>query len=115
MINPIKKIIYGLRYSFYGLQYLLKDHSWLIELATMVTITLVLMYVDKSNIEKLFLFSSCALVLIAEAFNAAIEAVVDKASPEIHTLAKKSKDIASSAVFLTIINALIVWGVMFLF
>lgn len=38
------------------------------------------------------------LVLFAELFNTAIEAVVDLASPEYHELAKRAKDIAAGAV-----------------
>lgn len=39
-----------------------------------------------------------ALVLVAELFNSALEAVVDLASPADHPLAKQAKDIAAAAV-----------------
>jgi diacylglycerol kinase len=39
-----------------------------------------------------------ALVLVAELFNSALEAVVDLASPDDHPLAKQAKDIAAGAV-----------------
>ena len=39
-----------------------------------------------------------ALVLVAELFNSALEAVVDLASPADHPLAKQAKDIAAGAV-----------------
>jgi diacylglycerol kinase (ATP) len=35
---------------------------------------------------------------------------VDHTSLERHPLAKRAKDIASAAVFLGIVNALVVWG-----
>ena len=63
-----------------------------------------------SVFEKLFLISSLFLVLMVELLNSGIEAVVDKASPEIHPLAKRAKDVASAAVLVAIINAIIVWG-----
>lgn len=48
------------------------------------------------------------LVLMAEFFNTAIEYVVDLASPEIHPLAKASKDTASAGVLMmAIISAII--------
>lgn len=47
------------------------------------------------------------LVLFAELFNTAIEAVVDLASPEYHELAKRAKDIAAGAVLsLSIISVI---------
>jgi diacylglycerol kinase (ATP) len=114
MINLVNKVIFALRYSIEGIKFLIKDPSWKIELVVMLPVTLVILSSEKTKLEKLILFGSCFLVLIIEALNAAIEAVVDKASPEIHLLAKKSKDIASAAVFLSIINAAITWIVIFL-
>ena len=40
------------------------------------------------------------LVLVGEAFNTALEAVVDLASPAIHPLAKVAKDVAAAGVLL---------------
>ncbi|MBR3689519.1 MAG: diacylglycerol kinase family protein [Eggerthellaceae bacterium] len=40
------------------------------------------------------------LVMAAECFNTAIEAVVDKVSPEVHPLAKHAKDCAAGAVLI---------------
>ena len=49
-----------------------------------------------------------ALVLSLELVNTAIEAVVDLASPDIHPLAKLSKDAAAGAVLISaIISAVI--------
>lgn len=112
--NIIKKTVLAFYYSMHGLKYLINDLSWRIELAVMLPVTIVTLLLGVSPVEKLFLFGSCFLVLIVEALNASIEAIVDKASPEIHPLAKKSKDIASAAVFLSIIQAIIVWLVILL-
>ena len=48
------------------------------------------------------------LVIAAELFNTAIEATVDLASPDIHPLAKRAKDIAAGAVLVLAITAVIV-------
>jgi diacylglycerol kinase (ATP) len=50
------------------------------------------------------------LVLSAELLNSAIEAVVDKVSPEFHELAGRAKDMGSAAVFLLILNIFLCWG-----
>jgi len=59
---------------------------------------------------KTMMISSILLVLIVELINSALEATVDHTSLEKHPLAKRAKDIASAAVFLSIVNAAVVWG-----
>jgi len=54
------------------------------------------------------------LVLVAEAINTAVEAVVDLASPEVHPLAERAKDVAAGAVLIgaavSVIIGLLVFG-----
>jgi len=64
---------------------------------------------------KVLLVSSIFLVLIVELINSALEAAVDHTSLERHPLAKRAKDIASAAVFISIVNALVTWGLVFIF
>ena len=68
------------------------------------------LYWGKTNIEKVMLAGAVILVLIVELLNSSIEASVDHTSIERHPLAKRAKDIGSSAVFLTLINFFLVWG-----
>jgi diacylglycerol kinase (ATP) len=63
-----------------------------------------------SSLGKAMMIASILLVLIVELINSALEAAVDHTSLERHPLAKRAKDLASAAVFLSIINALMVWG-----
>ena len=49
-----------------------------------------------------------ALVFVAEAINTAIEAVVDLASPEVHPLAARAKDIAAGAVLIAAVGSVII-------
>jgi diacylglycerol kinase (ATP) len=58
---------------------------------------------------KVMMIASILLVLIIELINSALEAAVDHTSLEQHPLARRAKDIASAAVFLSIVNALVVW------
>ncbi len=59
---------------------------------------------------KVLMIASILLVLIVELLNSALEATVDYISLDHHPLAKRVKDIASAAVFLSIVNVLVVWG-----
>lgn len=60
---------------------------------------------------KAIMIASVMLVLIVELLNSAVEAAVDRISLENHQLAKRAKDMGSAAVFLAIINVVIVWFV----
>ena len=58
------------------------------------------------------LLASVLLVIIVELLNSSIEATVDRISLENHLLAKRAKDIGSAAVLLSLINMLVVWGLL---
>jgi diacylglycerol kinase (ATP) len=61
-------------------------------------------------IEKALLCGSLLLVLSMELLNSAVEAVVDKVSPEFHELAGRAKDMGSAAVLLLMFNVALCWG-----
>jgi diacylglycerol kinase (ATP) len=48
-------------------------------------------------------------VIIVELINSAIEATVDRISLDSHDLAKRAKDIGSSAVLVSLINTIVIW------
>jgi len=58
---------------------------------------------------KALMLASVLLVLIVELINSAIEAVVDRISPEHHPLAKRAKDFGSAAVLVSLINVPLIW------
>jgi diacylglycerol kinase (ATP) len=58
------------------------------------------------------MIASLILILIVELLNSAIEWIIDYVRPEIHPLAKRIKDMASAAVFLSYINCVVVWVIM---
>src|SRR5882672_5060061 len=59
---------------------------------------------------KALMIASVLLVLIVELLNSAVEATVDRISLENHQLAKRAKDIGSAAVFLSLANVVVIWG-----
>ena len=68
------------------------------------------LYLGNTGVERALLLGSILLILIVEILNSAVEAVVDKASPEKHELAKRAKDMGSAAVLLSLVFAATVWG-----
>jgi len=67
-----------------------------------------------SPLGKALMIASILLVLIVELLNSALEAAVDHTSLERHPIAKRAKDIASAAVLLSIVNTVVVWGLVLL-
>ncbi len=66
-------------------------------------------FLGANGIERALLISCVLLVLIAELFNSAIEAVADRISEEQHPLIKRAKDIGSAAVFVALCYAVLTW------
>jgi diacylglycerol kinase (ATP) len=68
------------------------------------------LWLGDGALEKLALILAPILVLSAELLNSAIEAVVDKVSPEFHELAGRAKDMGSAAVFVLLVLLALSWG-----
>ncbi len=71
------------------------------------------LWLGQGGVEKILLILFPVLVLSAELLNSAIEAVVDKVSPEFHELAGRAKDMGSAAVFLLLVMVAVTWGLIF--
>ena len=65
------------------------------------------------RLEMIGLVFASALVVLAEMFNTAIEAVVDMITDHYHPAAKYAKDVAAGAVLIAAINAAVVGGMIF--
>jgi diacylglycerol kinase (ATP) len=66
-------------------------------------------WVGKSYFEISLLIATVLLVLIVELLNSAIEACIDRISPDFHDLSKRAKDLGSAAVFLSLVLCGVVW------
>jgi diacylglycerol kinase (ATP) len=101
----------ALGYSRDGLAAAWKNEAAFREEILLASITMPLaIYLGKTGVERALMLGSILLILIVEILNSAIEAVVDKASPEMHELAKRAKDMGSAAVLFSLINAAIIWA-----
>ncbi|MCE1183070.1 MAG: diacylglycerol kinase [Rhodocyclales bacterium] len=106
----LTRLINALGYSRDGLAAAWKNEAAFREEVLLAAIALPLaVWLGHSGIERALLIGSVLFVLIVEILNSAVEAVVDKASPEKHELAKRAKDMGSAAVLLSLLNALVVW------
>ena len=63
----------------------------------------------ETPVERVLLLGSCLLVLALELLNSAIEAVIERYGPEFHALSGRAKDMGSAAVFVAMLNVVMVW------
>ena len=67
-------------------------------------------WMGRTVVEWALLIGSCMLVLITELLNSAVENVVDRIGTERHILSKQAKDLGSAAAAVSMLAAVIVWG-----
>ena len=67
-------------------------------------------WLGRSWVEVALLAGSLMLVLIVELLNSGIEAAIDRVSYELHDLSKRAKDLASAAVFLSLVLCAGIWA-----
>ena len=111
----IKKQIDSFKYSFEGIFTALKSECHLqIHSVILILVLVAGWYFEISTSEWIYCLLCFALVISAELFNSAIEAIVDLVSPDFHPLAKKTKDISAGAVLFSAIVAAIVGLIVFI-
>jgi diacylglycerol kinase (ATP) len=71
-------------------------------------------FLPVSSVGRALMIAAVLLVLIIELLNSALEASVDRVSIERHPLAKRAKDIGSAAVFVALLNVVMVWSLVLL-
>ena len=102
-------------YAFEGLGYALRTvRNLRVHLFFTLLVVLGGKFFGISKTEYFICLLFVALVISLELVNTAIEEVVDLASPEINPIAKRSKDVAASAVLFSAAIAFIVGIMIFL-
>jgi diacylglycerol kinase (ATP) len=105
--------ISSVRYSIEGFFAALKhEPSFREDLIFAILLVPLAIVLPVNAVSTALMISSLILILIVELLNSAIEWVIDYIRPEIHPLAKRIKDMASAAVFLSYINCIVVWIIM---
>lgn len=107
----LRRLINALGYSREGIAAAWRNEAAFRQETLLAVVALPLaFYLGKTGVERALMIGSIVLILIVEILNSAVEAVVDKASPEKSELAKRAKDMGSAAVLLSLINAAAVWA-----
>lgn len=103
-------------YSFKGIQ-----RAWKTEAAVRQEFILALVMlpiavcIAQSVTQLVLMVMSLFFVVITELLNTSIEYVVDRIGSERHDLSGAAKDIASAAVFFSLVQVVCVWGTIILF
>ena len=110
-MNELKRLIKAGGYSWQGFKVAATtEAAFRTELILFIVLAPVAYWLGETAIEYALLYGSLFLIMIVELLNTAVEAVVDRFGGEIHELSGRAKDIGSAAVFLSIVNFLVVWG-----
>jgi diacylglycerol kinase (ATP) len=106
----VARLVRALRYSLQGIVACYRnEEAFRQEAIVFAVLLVVIVLIPVSGIIKLLLFCVNSLVLIVELLNSAVEAIVDRVSPEYDELAGRAKDMGSAAVLLSLIAAAAVW------
>jgi|SRR5210317_1336917 diacylglycerol kinase (ATP) len=109
--NIFRHIKNAVIYSWAGLK-----AAWDNEMAfrtEVIVIALIMpigIWIGETAVQWALLIGSSMLVLITELLNSAIENVVDRIGREHHLLSKQAKDLGSAAAAVSMLTAVIVWG-----
>ena len=110
-----KRIWLATIYSWRGLKWVFRhEAAFRQELALAVLLAPLGLWLGETGLERALLVGVLMLVLIVELLNSGIEAAVDRFGDEIHRLSGQAKDAGSAAVFLSLANVVVVWGLVLL-
>ncbi|MEF1256659.1 MULTISPECIES: diacylglycerol kinase [unclassified Vibrio] len=108
--HGLKRLKNATRYSCQGLKAAFKNEPAFREeillAALMIPVAILL---GENQWQRILLIATVVLVLIAELFNSAIEAVVDRIGTEQHEMAGLAKDLGSASVMVTMLLTGYVW------
>src|SRR6202046_4318358 len=106
----ITRLLRAFGYSFQGFRHAWREEAaFRQELLLAVAVIPAGLYLGRSGVERALLVSPMLLILVVEILNSAVEAVVDRAGPELHPLAGMAKDMGSAAVMMSFALLGTVW------
>ncbi|MDX9952398.1 MAG: diacylglycerol kinase [Methylophilaceae bacterium] len=109
----LRRLINAFGYSMAGFRAAYKNEDAFRQEVWMAAILLPLaVYLGNTALQTALMIACVLLVMIVELLNSSIEATVDRISLENHQLAKRAKDIGSAAVLLSLVNLVVVWGLL---
>lgn len=115
MPNELKKRLKSFVYAWKGIKSFLRtEHNAWIHCMAIAMVTVAGCFFGITRTEWLVIILCFAIVLAAEAFNTAIERLVNLVSPNYHPLAGDVKDVAAGAVLICAIATAVIGLLIFI-
>ncbi len=102
-------LIKSLGWSVQGLLAAWQETAFRQEILLLILFGPLALFLGQNGVERALLIGSLLLILIIEVLNSAVEAAIDRIGTEQHPLSGRAKDLASAAVFISLINAALIW------
>jgi diacylglycerol kinase (ATP) len=107
----LRRLVNAFRFSMQGFVACYRhEEAFRQEVLVVVPLLPAAVWLGENPLERALLLASLLVVPIVELLNSAIEANVDRVGLERHELSGRAKDIASAAVFLSIVLAVVAWA-----
>ena len=109
--SGLKRLLNATKYALSGLKLAFTHEAAIRQEAALMVVMIPLgLYLGANPVEKVLLVAVVVQVFIVELLNSAVEAAVDHTSLEAHPMAGRAKDIGGAAVFVSIVQVAVVWG-----
>ncbi|HET7358650.1 MAG TPA: diacylglycerol kinase [Rhodanobacteraceae bacterium] len=106
----IKQLYCAMIWSWQGLRAAFRfEASFRLEVYVAVVVVPLGLWLGQGPLAKVLLAGTPLLLLSTELLNSAIEAIVDKVSPEFSEMAGRAKDMGSAAVFMVLVLTGLTW------
>ena len=105
----LSRVIHALGYSLQGLEAAMHETAFRQEAYLAFVLIPLSFYLGNNWVEISLLSGSVIFVLTVELLNTGLESAIDRVGPQWHGLSKRSKDLGSAAVLLSIVLCMGIW------
>jgi diacylglycerol kinase (ATP) len=110
-VTGFKRVILATKYSLAGLSAAWNNEAaFRQELVLCAFLVPTALWLGRNTAEQSLLITTLFIVIITELLNSGIEAITDRVGTERHELSGRAKDMASAAVFISLVLVISVWG-----
>ncbi|MCG8433697.1 MAG: diacylglycerol kinase [Gammaproteobacteria bacterium] len=110
-LRGIPRLIRAARCSFSALRWgFVEEEAVRLEMLGVLLFAPLAFWLGNTDVERALLIGSLLLILMVELLNTGIEVTIDRISHEHHELSGRAKDLGSAAVFVSLVNAAVIWG-----
>ncbi len=105
-----RRLIGASRNSVKGLAVVWREEAFRVEIMLFIVLAPLGFWLGQTGVARALLIGSLVLVLIVETLNTAVEVAINRISLDFHPLSGASKDLGSAAVLLSMLQVVLVWG-----